>query len=84
MNAVNYSDLRQNLKRYLDQVHDNHETLIVARKNNENVVMISIEEYNSLIETSHLLSTEANAKHLADSIRSAKAGKTTERELTDE
>lgn len=84
MNAVNYSDLRQNLKHYLDQVHDNHETLIVARKNNENVVMISVEEYNSLMETSHLLSTEANAKHLAGSIRSARAGKTTERDLTDE
>lgn len=84
MNAVNYSDLRQNLKRYLDQVHDNHETLIVARKNNENVVMISIQEYNSLVETSHLLSTEANAKHLADSIRSAKSGRTADHDLTDE
>ena len=84
MNAVNYSDLRQNLKRYLDQVHDNHETLIVARKNNENVVLISVEEYNSLIETSHLLSTKANARHLADSIRSAKAGRTTDRDLTEE
>ena len=84
MNAVSYSDLRQNLKHYLDQVHDNHETLIVARKNNENVVMISIEEYNSLIETAHLLYTEANARHLAESIRSAKVGRSTERALTDE
>lgn len=84
MNAVNYSDLRQNLKHYLHQVYENHETLIVARKNNENVVMISIEEYNSLMETLHLLSTEANAKHLADSILSAKAGRATDLDSTQE
>lgn len=48
------------------------ETIIVARRNNENIVMISIDEYNSLVETAHLLSTEANARHLAESIRQAR------------
>lgn len=81
MNAVNYSDLRKNLKTYLDRVYDDHEAIIVARKNNENVVMVSIDEYNSLLETSHLLSTEANARHLADSIQQAKNGKTVSHEL---
>ena len=60
MNAVNYSDLRRNLKTYLDRVCDDHETIIIARKDNENVVMVSIDEYNSLVETAHLLSTESN------------------------
>lgn len=72
--AVNYSDLRKNLKTYLDKVYDDHETIIIARKDNENVVMVSIDEYNSLVEKAHLLSTEANAHHLTQSIRQAKDG----------
>jgi antitoxin YefM len=84
MNAVNYSDLRKNLKTYLDTVYENHETIIIARKNNENVVMVSIDEYNSLVETAHLLSTEANAHHLAQSIRQAKDGNTTYRDLVEQ
>ena len=42
MNAVNYSDLRRNLKSYLDRVYEDREALIVTRKNNENVVLLSI------------------------------------------
>jgi antitoxin YefM len=84
MNAVNYSDLRRNLKTYLDRVYDDHETIIVARRDNENVVMISIDEYNSLMETAHLLSTEANAVHLAESIRQAREGDTASHSLIDE
>ena len=84
MNAVNYSDLRKNLKSYLDRVYDDHETIIIARKNNENVVMVSIDEYNSLVETAHLLSTEANANHLAQSIRQARDGNITYRDLVEQ
>jgi antitoxin YefM len=84
MNAVNYSDLRRNLKTYLDRVYDDHETIIVARRDNENVVMISIDEYNSLVETAHLLSTEANAAHLAESIRQAREGDTASHSLIEE
>ena len=83
MNAVNYSDLRRNLKTYLDRVHDDRETIIIARKDNENVVMVSIDEYNSLVETAHLLSTEANARHLAESIRQAREGHTTSHDLVE-
>ena len=84
MNAVNYSDLRRNLKTYLDRVYHDHETIIVARRDNENVVMISIDEYNSLVETAHLLSTEANAAHLAESIRQAREGDTASHNLIEE
>lgn len=83
MNAVNYSDLRRNLKTYLDRVHDDRETIIIARKNNENVVMVSIDEYNSLVETAHLLSTESNARHLAESIRQAREGHATSHDLVE-
>lgn len=68
MDAVTYSDLRQNLKSLMDKVYDNHEPLIITRKNNENVVLISINEYNSLIETDYLLRNPANAAHLQQSI----------------
>lgn len=84
MDAVSYSDLRQNLKRYLDRVYGDREALIVTRKGNENVVMISLDEYNSLVETSYLLSSEANAKHLTESLSAARSGAISERELIDE
>ncbi|NBB90500.1 MAG: type II toxin-antitoxin system prevent-host-death family antitoxin [Spirochaetes bacterium] len=84
MDAVSYSDLRQNLKRYLDRVYGDREALIVTRKDNENVVMISLDEYNSLVETSYLLSSEANAKHLSESLSAARSAAAVERELIDE
>lgn len=84
MNAVNYSDLRRNLKSYLDHVYEDREALIVTRKNNENVVLISVDEYNSLKETDYLLSSAANARHLEASLRDARGGNVREHELIDE
>ena len=81
MDAVSYSDLRQNLKSYLDRVYHDHDQLIVTRKNDENLVILSIDEYNSLIETSYLLSSRANAEHLSLSISQLNAGVSTSREL---
>ncbi|MGP1455036.1 MAG: type II toxin-antitoxin system Phd/YefM family antitoxin [Treponema sp.] len=63
MDAITYSDLRRNLKAYMDKVYNDHEPLIISRKNSENVVLLSIHEYNSLIETDYLLRNEANATH---------------------
>jgi antitoxin YefM len=51
MDAVSYSDLRQNLKRFLDKVYNDNDALIITRKNNENLVLLSVAEYDSLIET---------------------------------
>ena len=82
--AVDYSDLRWNLKSYMDKVYEEREPLIVTRKNNENVVVISVDHYNSLVETSDLLGTEANARHLLESLRDARSGRTREHELVDE
>jgi len=84
MEAVSYSDLRKNLKSYLDHVYQDHDPLIVTRKNNENVVMISMEEYNSLIETNYLMANEANAKHLMKSINQVKTRKLHKKELIEE
>ena len=84
MNAITYTDLRQNLKTYMDKVIQDNDPLIITRKNNENVILMSVNEYNSLIETNYLLSNEANAEHLKKSIAQHKSGKTTSRELYDE
>jgi len=81
MDAVSYSDLRQNLKSYLDKVYYDHDPLIVTRKNSENLVILSVGEYNSLLETSYLLSSKANADHLKLSIDQLNSGKTTTKEL---
>jgi len=75
MNAIAYTDLRQNLKTYMDKVVQDCVPVIITRKNKDNVVLISIAEYNSLVETNYLLSNEANAEHLKKSITQHKSGK---------
>ena len=69
MLAVNYSELRNNLKDYCDRTIDNLETVIVTRKNSRNVVMISLEEYNNLVENSYIMS---DADYYKDLIQRAK------------
>ena len=81
MNAITYTDLRQNLKTYMDKVVQDCVPLTVTRKNNENVVLLSVAEYNSLIETNYLLSNEANVEHLKKSIAQHKLGKMQARKL---
>ena len=81
MDAVSYSDLRQKLKSYLDKVYADNDPIIITRKNNENLVLLSMAEYNSLQETNYLMANEANAKHLLKSIRQARTGKAHKREL---
>jgi len=83
MKVVNYTDLRLNLKKWLDLVVDNAEELIIARKNNKDLVLISLEEYNSLKETRYLLSGK-NREKLLKSLEESKAGKTEAKDLLDE
>lgn len=59
MLAVNYSTIRENLKSYCDKVTENHETVIVTRKGEKNVVIISLDEWNELQRAAH------NAEYLA-------------------
>ena len=81
MEAITYSKARKNLKKIMDSVCDNIETYIITRKNNRNVVMISLEEYNSITETLHLLSTQKNTKRLLKSIEEIEKGNFEEKEL---
>ncbi len=82
--AVDYSDLRRNLKSYMDKVYEEREPLIVTRKNNEIVGVMSVDQCNSLVEPSYLPGTEANARHVLESLRDARSGRAQEHELVDE
>ena len=81
MEAINYSSLRNNLKGYMDKVTDDFETIVITRKNEKNVVMISAEEYNNLMENMHLLGNEANRKHLMESKKQLEEGLSASRNL---
>jgi len=84
MIAANFSEFRTRLKMYLDNVEDNNETLIVKRKTGKGTVVISLDEYNSIMETMHLLSSKKNADRLYESIRQMKNKETvTKDKLTD-
>jgi antitoxin YefM len=84
MNAISYTNLRQNLKSYMDKVVNDQDSLIITRKNTKNVVLMSIDEYDSLMETNYLLSNKVNAEHLQKSIRQHKSGKIKERKISED
>jgi antitoxin YefM len=84
MIAANYSEFRLKLKKYLDDVEENNETLIIKRKSGKGTVMISLDEYNSIMETVHLLSSKANADRLYESIRQMNEGKTVQKDFKNE
>ena len=81
MGNVSYTDLRQNLARYLDEALDSAAPLTVTRQGKGDVVLLSAEEYAAMQETLHLLRTPANAKRLLRSTRAAEAGLLTEHDL---
>ena len=81
MLAANYTEFRTDLKRFLDDVEENNETLIIKRGVGKGAVMISLKEYNSIMETIHLLSSQKNAEKLYQSIEQMKSGKKTIQEL---
>lgn len=81
MAHVSYTELRSNLASYMDAVCDDRAPLFVTRQNARTVVLIAEDEYESLMETVHLLKSPANAVRLLRSIKEADEGKLTEREL---
>lgn len=83
MRTTNYTDLRNNLKHHLDSVVQDNTPLIVQRPKGGSVVVISLEDYNALMETEYLLSNPANAEHLREGIAQAERGETVKVE-TDE
>jgi antitoxin YefM len=84
MIAANYSEFRNELKNYLDNVEFNNETLIIKRGSGKGTVLISLDEYNSIMETLHLLSSKKNAKRLFESLEQMKTGKRARHKLIEE
>lgn len=68
MNAVTYSDARANLAKTIDSVCEDHDPVIITKKKNRSVVMISLEDYEAMQETAYLLRSPKNAEKLLKSI----------------
>lgn len=81
MDVMTYTDARASLKDVMDRVIHDRSEVVVTRKNREAVVMISLEEYNAIQETLHLLQSPENARRLRSSIDQLTTGNGTEREL---
>lgn len=84
MEATTFSDLRKNLKAYMDKTTDDDEAVIVTRKDNKNVVLISLDNYNNMLENMHVLGNKTNRDWLEESLKQYKAGQAEERKLMDE
>jgi len=81
MITTSISDFRKDIKSYFDKVTDNFETLIINRGKDNGIVIISLDEYNSLIETQHELSSKSNEKRLDSAIEKLKNGKSFSKDL---
>ena len=81
MLAVNYTTLRENMKTYMDKVCDNYETMIVTRKNNKNVVILSEESYNNMLENMYVMGEKCNYDRLLESKEQLENGMTAMHEL---
>ena len=84
MLTTTLSEFRKDMKSYLDNVTQNFETLIINRGNDTGVVIISLEEYNSLITTQHELSSRINQQRLDESIEALRSGKKMIKKLVDQ
>ncbi len=83
MKIINFSDARNNLRAVIDQVVEDADIAVITRRDAPDAVVMSFDHYSSLMETVHLLSSPANAAHLANSLAQARAGQAQQRELTE-
>ncbi|MEQ8478555.1 type II toxin-antitoxin system prevent-host-death family antitoxin [Fulvivirga sp.] len=83
MLTTTLSDFRKDIKKYLDNVTNNFETLIINRGKDTGVVIMSLDEYNSLSATQHELSSKLNEQRLDSAIAKIKSGDSFEKELLD-
>ena len=84
MVIANISDFRKDIKSYFDRVAKNFDTLIINRGKDSGIVIMSLEEYNSLMSTNYELSSRTNEKRLDSAIDKLKSGKSFSKDLIDE
>ena len=83
MDAITYTHARSNLAQTMEKVCDDHTPVIITRKNQRSVVLLSLEDYQALEETAYLLRSPKNARRLLESVAELEAGGGTERELVE-
>jgi antitoxin YefM len=83
MRAVSFTEVRNGLKSVLDNVVNDADATVITRRDSQDAVVMSLNYYNSLMETVHLLRSPANAGHLNRSISQFKQGEVSQRELID-
>lgn len=83
MKAISYTAVRSNLAKTMEAVCDDHEPVVITRKNERSVVMLSLEDSESLEETSYILRSPKNMKRLFESISQLENADGTSRELKD-
>ena len=81
MDAISYTSARANLAKTMAKVCNDHAPIIITRKSESPVVMMSLDDFQAMEETTYLLRSPANAQHLLASIAELEKGKGTEREL---
>ncbi|MFM7449691.1 MAG: type II toxin-antitoxin system Phd/YefM family antitoxin [Leptolyngbyaceae cyanobacterium] len=84
MRVVTFSEARNKLKAILEQVVNDADYTVITRRDAEDAVVMSLDYFNSLLETVHLLKSPANVAHLERSIAQYRQGQTIERDLLDE
>ena len=84
MKVVNFSEARNQLKSVLDQVVNDADYTIISRRDADDAVVMSLDHFNGLMETVHLLKSPANVAHLSKSIKQYREGKTKQYGLTDD
>jgi antitoxin YefM len=84
MRVVSFTEARNGLKTVLDNVVNDADTTVITRRDSEDAVVMSLDYYNSLMETVYLLKSPANTAHLAKSISQYQNGEYTQRDLVDE
>jgi antitoxin YefM len=81
MNAISYTAARENLASTMDRVCTDHTPVIITRNRDQSVVMLSLEDFESLEETAYLMRSPANAKRLLEAIHALETGKGVVRDI---
>jgi antitoxin YefM len=84
MDVLNYTEFRQNLARNLDKVNDNADIVVVSRSKGKNVVVMDLDEYNSIMETLHLTKSESNRGRLQQAIADVNNGSYQDHQLIED
>lgn len=84
MKIVTFTEARNKLKHVLDRVIEDADYTIITRRDADDAVVVSLDYFNSLLETVHLLKSPANAAHLERSIAQYKQGQVKERDILDD